>query len=91
MSELKESKTPELDRCLNAIYLELPEAVARDVNRIVRAALADAADEAREEAAQVCDVVADEFPGGSPERLGAKACAITIRSSKEEKGDAQTR
>lgn len=39
MIELKK-KLPELDRCLKAIYLELPETVARDLNRIVCEAIA---------------------------------------------------
>lgn len=52
MSELKEAKHAELDRCLNALYLECPKPVADDVNRIVREAI-EAASSRGEEEAQV--------------------------------------
>lgn len=41
----------ELDRCMKALYLELPESVADDVNRIVYSSIAAAVAEARIEGA----------------------------------------
>lgn len=65
MSEFRVSKTSEVNRCLNALYLVLLEPIARDVNRIVRAALADAYARGRDEAdcekASILDCVNTEL------------------------------
>lgn len=75
-----------LERALSALWLELPEAVARDFTKIVRAALTAATDKARREERDACAAIAREHQAPSTLRAILDR-ALTLQSP----GDAAPR
>jgi hypothetical protein len=78
MSELKQSEFPELDRALNAIYLEVPESVGNDVNRIVRESLATSRRNAFDKAIEIASQPINTLGWGSAS--GAIAQEIIVKT-----------